>query len=115
MFKKRRDFMAEDTFTKVIEIEKEIKEIISEERKRVDQWVESVKKELAVQYRHEMKRLKEELTRNREEKITEAEERISERLNSAREMTRKFEEIDDRELMPILENFLQRIVPGKDS
>ena len=107
--------MAEDTFTKVIEIEKEIKELISDERKRVDQWLESVKKEMSVQYRHEMKKLKAELSHNRKEKITEAEERISEILNSAREMTRKFEDIDDRELMPILENILQQIVPGKDS
>lgn len=107
--------MAEDTFAKIIEIEKEIKENISEERKRVDQWVESVKKELAVQYRNEMKSLKEELTRNRKEKITEAEERISETLDNTREMTRKFEEIDDRELMSILEKILQRIVPGEDA
>lgn len=105
--------MTEDTFSKVIEVEREIKSVISDERRRVDQWLQNVKRELSGQYRNELKELREELARSRRAEISEAEDEIRKTIGKARQKAREYEAIDDRELAELLENILQRLVPGE--
>ncbi|NIQ96836.1 MAG: hypothetical protein GWN87_23615 [Desulfuromonadales bacterium] len=106
--------MAEDTFTKVIEVEKEIKSAISDERCRVDHWLQTVKRHLSEQYRQELKAIKEEEVRSRRADIRDVEDEIRDTLETARQKARRYEDINDAELAGLLGKFLQELLPGKD-
>ena len=104
--------MEENTFHRVIRVEKEIGASIAEERRRVDHWLQTVKKDLERQYLQEMKQLEKE---NAEKKIAlenAARQKIEQMDREAVAEARRLTSIDDEQLIAILRDHLPSILPG---
>lgn len=104
--------MEENTFHRVIRVEKEIGVSIAEERLRVDLWLQAVKTDLERQYLQEVEQLEKEAARKKVALENAARQKMEQIDREAVAEARRLASIDDEDLKALLRGHLRSILPG---
>ncbi|HXX54147.1 MAG TPA: hypothetical protein VEI28_06210 [Thermodesulfovibrionales bacterium] len=102
--------MEKDILGKVIEVEKEIQERLSEERKKAHEWLEGVTKKIEKDATIQEQQLRESYTKDREDSRSEAERKASRIVKDAETLARHCRELSDETLERVVQKYVVRIL-----
>ena len=105
--------MENDILRGIVEVEKDIRQRLEIERKRVTEWLEEVKKELENKVLAEESGLKDTLSRTAEDSRSDAQVEASGIIDEAQKYATKLENLSDELLKKIALRHLSCILPGE--
>lgn len=103
--------MEKDILSKVIGVEKEIQDVLDIEKRKSEEWLEGVKKEVEEEFLREEGTLKESLKKAEEDRVADARRKAAEILEDAKEHTERLAKISDETLKKIIIKHIIKILP----
>lgn len=106
--------MEKDILSAIVDVEKEIRKLQSEERAKAEKRLEEVKREIGEEIAGEEKRLQEAMRDAVARAGSEAEKKAAALLEEAEARAERLGRLDDESLMVIIEKHIATLLPGRD-